>query len=275
MRFINKSLSADHMKINYNKNSSFKKNQFKIMLRKNINYKISNYYSIFFKKLNNIILSRKSMLENYIDIQDFIMGNNFFFCFGEIDEVLINMIINNFIYSSLNNNLCNSYKILINSPGGDIIAGFALYDILSLGGYKINTIGLGITASMAAFLLASGEKRTTFPNTRIMIHQPLGGIQGTIAEIEIQAKELIFYKNNLNYLLSKLTNQSISKIEKDTARDRLSIFYIRYLTPLEAIEYGLIDNIISSHKEVSFRKIAYFNFSKSSVINWNEINNFM
>mmetsp|Transcript_38045 Transcript_38045/g.73679 ORF Transcript_38045/g.73679 Transcript_38045/m.73679 type:complete len:275 (-) Transcript_38045:85-909(-) len=249
---------------------NFNKYKPKITIKKCFNYKNFNNRTLSSKNISNrsFLLIKKSNIEDTMEIEDFIMTNNFFFCFGYINEMLVNMIINEFMYSSLNSNFKNYCKILINSPGGDVVAGFALYDVLTLNNYKLNTIGLGVTASMAAFLLSSGNNRLVFPNTRVMIHQPLGFIQGTITEIEIQAKEQIFHKNNLNYLLSKFTGQSISKIEQDTARDK-------FLTPLEALEYGLIDNVISSNKTIIYKKFSYLKFSKSSLINWNEINNYV
>lgn len=239
------------------------------IIRTQKKYFLMRNYSNLMPKVKKDTNTEEGMdIENYFDIEDFIMENNFFFCFGEINDLIVNTLINKYLYSSLGKNSHDSYKILINSPGGDIITGLALYDIFTLNKSKLNTVGLGIAASMAAVLLASGEKRVSFPNTRIMIHQPLGGVRGNVTEIEIQAKELIYHKNNINYLLSKLTGQSILKIEKDTTRDA-------YLTPIEAVEYGLIDDIISSNRNISLKKVSYLKISNASMINWGDIGKFI
>ncbi|AIB10035.1 Clp Protease (nucleomorph) [Lotharella oceanica] len=265
-----KSINIYSKTLKYYNFINLNKSMIKITSKDCFNHKKIYNYNFYSKKIFNRkkISMKRSMIEDNMDLENFILSNNFFFCFGDINEVMVNMIINDFMYSSLNNNFKDYCKILINSPGGDVVAGLALYDVLTLNNYKLNTIGLGVTASMAAFLLACGNRRIAFPNTRIMIHQPLGVIYGTITEIEIQAKELIFHKNNLNYLLSKLTGQSVSKIERDTTRDK-------FLTPLEAVEYGLIDNVISSNKTMTYKKFSYLKFSKLSMINWDEINNFI
>src|SRR5574344_1695016 len=130
--------------------------------------------------------------------------------------------------------------LYINSPGGSVTAGFAIYDTMQHIRANVSTICLGQAASMGAFLLSSGTKgkRLALPHSRVLIHQPLGGAQGQATDIEIQAAEIIRIKKNLNEILATNTGQSIKKIEKDTDRD-----YI--LAPEEAVEYGLIDKVIS------------------------------
>ncbi len=132
-------------------------------------------------------------------------------------------------------------QLYINSPGGSVTAGLAIYDTMQQVNPNIVTICYGLAASMGAFLLAGGEKgkRLALPNSRIMIHQPLGGAQGQAVEIEIQAKEILFLKETLNKLLAAHTGQPLNKISEDTDRDH-------FLSPQEAVEYGLIDKVISA-----------------------------
>ncbi len=134
-------------------------------------------------------------------------------------------------------------QIYINSPGGSVTAGLAIYDTMQQISPDIVTICFGVAASMGAFLLSGGAKgkRLALPNSRIMIHQPLGGAQGQAVEIEIQAKEILFLKKTLNSLLAEHTNQSLEKINEDTERDY-------FLSPAEAVEYGLIDKVIKNDK---------------------------
>ena len=130
-------------------------------------------------------------------------------------------------------------QIYINSPGGSVTAGMAIYDTMQQISPDIVTICFGVAASMGAFLLSGGTKgkRLALPNSRIMIHQPLGGAQGQAVEIEIQAKEILFLKKTLNSLLAEHTGQPLEKINEDTERDY-------FLSPSEAVEYGLIDKVI-------------------------------
>ena len=134
-------------------------------------------------------------------------------------------------------------QIYINSPGGSVTAGLAIYDTMQQISPDVVTICFGVAASMGAFLLSAGAKgkRLALPNSRIMIHQPLGGAQGQAVEIEIQAKEILFLKKTLNSLLAEHTNQSLEKINEDTERDY-------FLSPAEAVEYGLIDKVIKNDK---------------------------
>ena len=133
-------------------------------------------------------------------------------------------------------------QIYINSPGGSVTAGLAIYDTMQQISPDIVTICFGVAASMGAFLLSGGTKgkRLALPNSRIMIHQPLGGAQGQAVEIEIQAKEILYLKKTLNSLLSEHTGQPLEKIMEDTERDY-------FLSPNESVEYGLIDKVIKNN----------------------------
>ncbi len=130
-------------------------------------------------------------------------------------------------------------QIYINSPGGSVTAGMAIYDTMQQISPDVVTICFGVAASMGAFLLSGGKKgkRLALPNSRIMIHQPLGGAQGQAVEIAIQAKEILFLKKTLNSLLAEHTGQPLEKINEDTERDY-------FLSPSEAVEYGLIDKVL-------------------------------
>jgi len=131
-------------------------------------------------------------------------------------------------------------QIYINSPGGSVTAGLAIYDTMQQVAPDVVTICYGLAASMGAFLLSGGAKgkRLALPNARIMIHQPLGGAQGQAVDIEIQAKEILFLKDTLNGLMAEHTGQPLDKIAEDTDRDY-------FLSPAEAVEYGLIDRVVT------------------------------
>ena len=156
---------------------------------------------------------------------------------GEITDESANAVVAQILYlDSLNH---NDISIYINSPGGSITAGMAIYDTMNFVKSDISTICIGMCASMAAFLLSSGarNKRYSLPNGEVMIHQPLGGAQGQATEIKIAAERILKLKNKLNKILSKNTNQDIKKIEQDTERDY-------FMSADEALKYGLIDKIL-------------------------------
>ena len=136
-------------------------------------------------------------------------------------------------------------QIYINSPGGSVTAGLAIYDTMQQVAPDVVTICYGLAASMGAFLLSGGTrgKRLALPNARIMIHQPLGGAQGQAVDIEIQAKEILFLKDTLNGLMAEHTGQPLDKIAEDTDRDY-------FLSPAEAVQYGLIDRVVSDDTPV-------------------------
>jgi ATP-dependent Clp protease protease subunit len=137
----------------------------------------------------------------------------------------------------------------INSPGGSVSAGLAVYDTMQYIKPQISTVCLGQAASMGAILLAAGEKpkRFALPHSRIMIHQPLGGFQGAATDVDIQAREILRVREDLNNILVKHTGQSLKKIEKDTDRDL-------FMTGKQALEYGLVDEVIASRPEVNQKR---------------------
>lgn len=183
------------------------------------------------------IIEKSSNREYAYDLYSRLLKDRIVFCTGEINDASANIIVSELLYlDSLNN---DDIYLYINSPGGSITSGMAIYDTMNYIKSDIRTICVGMAASMAAFLLASGAngKRLSLPNAEIMIHQPLGGAQGQATDIKIAAERIIKLKNKLNNFLAEKTNQPIKRIIKDTERDN-------YMTPEEAKKYGLIDQII-------------------------------
>ena len=159
------------------------------------------------------------------------------FISGEITDSLANTVVASLLYlDSINH---DDISIYINSPGGSVSAGFAIYDTMQFITSDVSTICIGMAASMGAFLLSSGTigKRYALPNSDIMIHQPLGGAEGQASDIKIAADRIILLRKRLNKILSKNTKKNLRQIEKDTERDY-------YLDALEAVSYGLIDKVI-------------------------------
>ena len=188
-----------------------------------------------------VVIEKSNLGERSYDIYSRLLKDRIIILNGEIDDNTSNSIVAQLLYlDSLNN---EDISIYINSPGGSITSGMAIYDTMNYIKSDVSTICIGISASMAAFILACGTrgKRYILPNSEVMIHQPLGGAQGQATDIEIQAQEILRIKKSLNEILASNTGQDIAKIEKDTDRD-----YI--MTPEEALTYGMIDKVIT--KEV-------------------------
>ncbi len=175
--------------------------------------------------------------ERVYDIYSRLLKDRIIILSGEIDDNLANSIVGQLLYLDSVNH--DDISIYINSPGGSITSGMAIYDTMNFVKSKVSTICIGMAASMAAFLLSSGEKGLRFglPNSEVMIHQPLGGAQGQATEIKIAAERILKLKEKLNKILSENTGQDLSKIEDDTERDH-------FLSAEEAVQYGLIDKII-------------------------------
>ena len=184
-----------------------------------------------------VIVEKEINGERSYDIFSKLLKDRIILLSGEIDDNSANSVIAQILYlDSLNNDDINIY---INSPGGSVTAGMAIYDTMNFVKSDVSTICLGMAASMGAFLLSSGTKgkRFALPNSEIMIHQPLGGVQGQATEIKIVAEQILKTKNKLNKILAKNTGQNIKKIENDTDRDH-------FLDATEALEYGIIDKVI-------------------------------
>lgn len=184
-----------------------------------------------------IVVDKEFHGERSYDIYSKLLKERIVFICGEINDALANSVIAQLLYlDSINN---NDISIYINSPGGSVSAGFAIYDTMNFVKSDVCTICMGIAASMGAFLLSSGTngKRFILPNADVMIHQPLGGTEGQATDIKIAADRIIEIRKRINKILAKNTNQNIRKIEKDTERDN-------YFSSEEALKYGLVDKII-------------------------------
>ncbi len=177
--------------------------------------------------------------ERSYDIFSRLLKNRIILLSGEIDDILANTVVAELLYlDSLSH---EDISIYINSPGGNVTSGFAIYDTMNFIKSDVSTICLGMAASMAAFLLSSGKegKRYALPNSEVMIHQPLGGASGQATEIKIAAEHILKTKKKLNEILAKNTGKSIKQIENDTDRDN-------YLTANDAKDYGLVDKILTT-----------------------------
>ncbi len=185
------------------------------------------------------VVENSSRGERAFDIFSRLLRERIIFLGSAIDDDVANSIVAQLLLLDSENSE-KDIMLYINSPGGVITAGMAIYDTMKLIKAPVCTICLGDAASMGAFLLSGGEKgkRMALPNSRIMIHQPLGGAKGQATDIEIEAKEILRMKSMLNGLLAEHTGQKIEKIAKDTERDN-------FMTAQQALEYGLIDKIIT------------------------------
>jgi ATP-dependent Clp protease protease subunit len=186
-----------------------------------------------------MVIEQTGRGERSYDIYSRLLKERIIFLSDAIDDMTANLIISQLLFLEAEDNEREAY-MYINSPGGVVTAGLAIYDTMQFIKTKVSTICLGQAASMGAFLLAAGEpgKRYALPNARIMIHQPLGGAQGQATDIEIQANEILRLKRSLNGMLAKHTGQNVKKIEKDTDRDF-------FMSSEEAVAYGLIDEVLT------------------------------
>ena len=189
-----------------------------------------------------MVVDQTGANERSYDIYSRLLQDRIIFLAGEITDETANIVIAQLIYLE-GKNPDKDIFIYINSPGGSVSAGMAIYDTMNYIKCDVSTICVGLAASMGAFLLSSGAKgkRFALPNSEIMIHQPLGGAQGQASDIEIQARHILNIKGKLNKILSENTGKPLEVIEKDTDRDN-------FMSPEEAKEYGLIDNIFKSRK---------------------------
>lgn len=185
-----------------------------------------------------IVIERTSQGERSYDIYSRLLKDRIIMLCGEIDDNLANSIVAQLLFLAAEDSEKDIY-LYINSPGGSITAGMAIFDTMNLIAPQVSTICIGMAASMAAFILACGEKgkRYALPNSEIMIHQPMGGAQGQATEIQIAAKHIIRIRERMNKILADKTGKPYELIERDTERDN-------YMFANEALEYGLIDNIM-------------------------------
>ena len=187
------------------------------------------------------VVEKSSDGERAYDIYSRLLRDRIIMLSGEIDDNLANSVVAQLLYlDSINHDTISLY---INSPGGSITAGMAIYDTMNYVKSRVSTICIGMSASMAAFLLSCGQKglRYALPNSEVMIHQPLGGAQGQATEIKIAAERILKLKEKINRILSKNTGQDLEKIQNDTERDY-------FLSADEALDYGLIDKVIEKEQ---------------------------
>jgi ATP-dependent Clp protease protease subunit len=190
------------------------------------------------------VIERSSRGERTYDIFSRLLMDRIIFLGTPINDDVANIIIAQLLYLQADNP-DRDIHLYINSPGGSVSAGLAIYDTMQFLKSPVNTICMGLAASMGAFLLAAGRKgkRLALPHSRIMIHQPSGGAQGTAADIEIQAKEILYLRHQMNELMSKHTGQPVDQIERDIVRDK-------FMSAPEAVTYGLIDQVITHRGEI-------------------------
>ena len=179
--------------------------------------------------------------ERTYDIYSRLLKDRIIFIDGEINEHTASVVVAQLLFLEAQDP-DKDINVYINSPGGMVTAGLAIYDTMQLVRPDVSTICVGLAASMGAFLLAAGEKgkRYILPNAEVMIHQPLGGVQGQASDIKINADHMMSVKEKLNKILAEKTGQSLKTIEKDTDRDN-------YMTAEEAVKYGLVDKVIEKH----------------------------
>ena len=183
------------------------------------------------------VIEKSNLGERAYDIYSRLLKDRIIILSGEIDDGMSNSIVAQLLYLDGINH--DDISIYINSPGGSITSGMAIYDTMNFIQSKVSTICIGLAASMAAFLLSSGEfgKRFILENAEVMIHQPLGGAQGQATEIKIAAERILKLKSKLNKILANNTGKSLKKIERDTERDF-------FMNAKEALEYGIVDDIL-------------------------------
>jgi len=186
--------------------------------------------------------------DQYFDLFSRLLKERIIFLSEEIDERVASIVVGQLLFLAAEDNSKDTY-LYINSPGGMVTAGMAIYDTMQYIKTPVSTICFGQAASMGALLLSAGAKgkRYALPNSRIMIHQPLGGAQGQATDVEIQAKEILRMKKVINEIMAKHTGQPLAKVEKDSDRDF-------FMSPEEAVKYGLIDEVITGVDKLEKKK---------------------
>lgn len=189
------------------------------------------------------VIEKSPQGERAYDIYSRLLKDRIIFLGGPVTDQMANIIIAQLLFLE-NQDPEKDIKIYINSPGGSVTAGLAIYDTMQYVKCDVSTICVGLAASMGAVLLSAGAKgkRFSLPNSEILIHQVMGGVEGQATEIEITAKQILKLKDRLNVILSKHTGQPVSKVEKDSDRDY-------YMTAEEALKYGLVDKIVGAKKK--------------------------
>jgi len=191
-----------------------------------------------------MVIEQSGRGERAYDIYSRLLRERVIFLVGPVDDMTANVIVAQLLFLEADNP-DKDISLYINSPGGSVNAGMAIYDTMQFIKPDVSTLCIGQAASMGALLLAAGEKGKRFclPNSRVMIHQPLGGFQGQASDIEIHAKEILFLKEKLNQILASHTGQTLKKIAADTDRDN-------FLSAEQSVEYGMVDQVISKRSQV-------------------------
>ncbi len=197
----------------------------------------------FVNNLVPMVVEQTARGERAYDIYSRLLKERIIFMVGPVDDYSSNLIVAQLLFLE-SENPTKDISLYINSPGGSVTAGMSIYDTMQFVKPDISTLCIGQAASMGAILLCGGkkDKRYALPNSRVMIHQPLGSFQGQATDFDIQAKEILSIRSRLNEILSKNTGQTIKKIETDTERDN-------FMTSEEAQKYGLIDSILDARPE--------------------------
>ena len=205
-------------------------------------------FSNFNSALIPMVIEQSGRGERSFDIYSRLLRDRVVFLVGPVTDQSANLVVAQLLFLE-SENPDKDISLYIDSPGGSVYAGLSIYDTMQFIKPDVSTICLGMAASMGAFLLAAGAKgkRFALPNSRIMIHQPSGGTNGTAADIEIQAKEILELRSRLNTILSEHTGQSIEKIAVDTERDN-------FMSSAQAVEYGMIDGVFRKRSEQIIRK---------------------
>jgi ATP-dependent Clp protease, protease subunit len=192
-----------------------------------------------------MVIEQSGRGERAYDIYSRLLKERVVFLVGPVNEVTANVIVAQLLFLE-SENPDKDISFYINSPGGSVSAGLAIYDTMQFIKPHVSTLCVGQAASMGALLLAAGEKgkRYCLPNSRVMIHQPMGGFQGQASDIEIHAKEILFLKGKLNEIMAKHTGQKIETIERDTDRDN-------FLSGDAAVQYGLVDKVLANRTETA------------------------
>jgi ATP-dependent Clp protease protease subunit len=187
-----------------------------------------------------MVVEQSGRGERAYDIYSRLLKERVIFLVGPVNDHSANLIVAQMLFLE-SENPDKDISLYINSPGGSVSAGMAIYDTMQFIKPDVSTLCTGLAASMGAFLLAAGAKgkRFSLPNSRIMIHQPLGGAQGQASDIEIQAREILYLRERLNAILAERTGQTIEQIGKDTERDN-------FMSAVQANEYGMIDKVLTS-----------------------------
>jgi ATP-dependent Clp protease protease subunit len=208
-----------------------------------MSYQEKNAMSPIIDALVPMVVEQTSRGERSYDIYSRLLKERIIFLTGQVEDQMANLVVAQLLFLE-SENPDKDIFLYINSPGGSVTAGMSIYDTMQYIKPNVSTVCIGQACSMGAFLLAGGAegKRHVLPNSRVMIHQPLGGFQGQASDIQIHAQEILTIKQKLNKLLAEHTDQPLELIERDTDRDN-------FMSADQAVEYGLVDSVLTHHKE--------------------------